>query len=346
MNKLATYCAFVLTCARPLLGEVAGVGEKRAAAPLPDRIPEGEVSVPVEKIADPSVLLEPTDNPLMLSPSVQAQRKAKVAEHIQPPSTTLPTQSSSNAVPSPNAIATKPSSPVPTNSPETGVADPGSMRPNPTGTAPALMPNSIDLEPTPLSQPESDSASPKTISPQEQITPTVISSSPAAPVLLRQEPNVVNVPPPPMAAQAGPSLQNIALPPTSGATPASPTAISTITVFQRRPSGGSPLSEFPSGPEVAIILAQSRFYPSRIRLKAGEKTRLVFATVNRKPAALVMEQFQVQRWVAASPVPHQPWEITRELSIDRLTEIIVEPTQGSYSFHDALSGAVGEIIVE
>lgn len=110
-------------------------------------------------------------------------------------------------------------------------------------------------------------------------------------------------------------------------------------------------STSPSGTEIAIILSRDRFYPSQIRIRAGVPTTLIFTTVNKKPAALVIEPLAVQRWIASeSPDPVEratkPAEITREINGDRATTVSFEPTKGKYGFHDALSGARGEIIVE
>jgi hypothetical protein len=114
------------------------------------------------------------------------------------------------------------------------------------------------------------------------------------------------------------------------------------------------LPEFADGADISIILVNNRFYPSTIRLRGGSTARLLFTTVNRKPAALVMERLQVQRWIGRedrppmgiSEVEHAKWELTREVGMDRITEIVIHPTDGTYTFHDALSGATGEIIVE
>jgi hypothetical protein len=109
---------------------------------------------------------------------------------------------------------------------------------------------------------------------------------------------------------------------------------------------------FPSGPEVSVILAENRFYPSKIRLREGEPIRLVFTTVNPKPAALILEGLGMQRWLKQNMPPSSSeeararWEVTREIASDRLTEIVLEPQPGTYTFHDALSGATGEITVE
>lgn len=104
------------------------------------------------------------------------------------------------------------------------------------------------------------------------------------------------------------------------------------------------------GAEVAVILNRSQFTPSVIRLRPGLRTRLVFATVNPKPGALVVEGFNLQRWVPNQEPSTQRsperLEIEREVSAERVTEVIFDPVVGTFPFHDALSGARGEIIVE
>lgn len=110
-------------------------------------------------------------------------------------------------------------------------------------------------------------------------------------------------------------------------------------------------SPFPITPEVAIILSHHRFHPEKVRLKKGIQTRLIFTTLNKRPAALIIERLDLQRWLAKDPPPANvlekaQWEVNREISTDRMTEIIIEPEKGEYSFHDALTGAKGEIIVE
>ncbi len=106
----------------------------------------------------------------------------------------------------------------------------------------------------------------------------------------------------------------------------------------------------PDGSEVAIILSRDRFFPSQIRIRAGMPTTLVFTTVNKKPAALVIERAAGQRSLASAEPSldraTQPTEITRELGNDRVTTISFDPAQGKYGFHDALGAARGEIIVE
>lgn len=104
------------------------------------------------------------------------------------------------------------------------------------------------------------------------------------------------------------------------------------------------------GAEVAVVLTQDHFLPARIHLKEGQPTRLVFTTVNKKPAALVIESLQVQEWVGREPASQVSGnsldEINREISSSRVTEVVLEPRRGRYVFHDAISGARGEIWVE
>lgn len=114
---------------------------------------------------------------------------------------------------------------------------------------------------------------------------------------------------------------------------------------------GGALPELPIEPEVAIILSAQRFFPARIRLKEGQSTRLLFTSLNARPAALVIEQLQVQRWIASEKgsnagLGRMPAEILREIGNNRMTEVTLQPQRGNYTFHDALSGAVGEIVVE
>jgi len=114
---------------------------------------------------------------------------------------------------------------------------------------------------------------------------------------------------------------------------------------------GALLPELPIEPEVAVILSAKRFFPARIRLKEGQSTRLLFTSLNPRPAALVIEQLQVQRWIASEKgqsagLGRVPAEILREIGNNRMTEILLQPQRGTYTFHDALSGAVGEIVVE
>ena len=98
-----------------------------------------------------------------------------------------------------------------------------------------------------------------------------------------------------------------------------------------------------------MVLSQDRFVPSKVRLREGQPTRLIFTTVNRKPAALVIESLHVQQWLAREPAEADSTsdtEVTRELSSNRVTEVMLDPRRGRYIFHDAISGATGEISVE
>ena len=75
--------------------------------------------------------------------------------------------------------------------------------------------------------------------------------------------------------------------------------------------------------------------------------------MNRKPAALIIERLQIQKWVAKDDHPVEMselerarWEMNRELATSRITEIMLNPANGYYTFHDALTGAHGDILVE
>jgi len=104
--------------------------------------------------------------------------------------------------------------------------------------------------------------------------------------------------------------------------------------------------------DVSIILTSNQFFPSRIRLRDGQRIRLLFTTTNPKPAALVIERLQIQKWIAGTSdepkrqVANFQLEINRELSPQRIAEVVLEPKLGVYEFHDAISGAAGEIVVE
>jgi hypothetical protein len=50
-------------------------------------------------------------------------------------------------------------------------------------------------------------------------------------------------------------------------------------------------------PEISIILSDNRFYPSKIHLHDGQKVRLIFTTLNPKPAALMVETLNIQKWI-------------------------------------------------
>ncbi len=110
----------------------------------------------------------------------------------------------------------------------------------------------------------------------------------------------------------------------------------TPALAQGENSGGTPQ------PEVSVILAKDRFYPAEVRLKPGVPVTLVFSSVNKKPAALILENTSA----AGSIASDSPNEITREVSSENATFVSFEPTVGKYKFHDALGAARGEIIVE
>jgi len=112
--------------------------------------------------------------------------------------------------------------------------------------------------------------------------------------------------------------------------------------------------EAPAVPEISVILANKQFFPARIRIREGTQTKLYFTTTNERPAAIVVERNQIQRWVAKeggqpnapSELERAKFEATREVSKQRVTEIMLDPKRGTYSFHDVISGAKGQITVE
>ncbi len=130
----------------------------------------------------------------------------------------------------------------------------------------------------------------------------------------------------------------------------------------RRPASALPANgiklgipgEAPAAAEVSVILMDKQFFPSKIKLKEGVQSRLYFTTTNDKAAALVIEELQIQRWVAKegektaplSELERAKMEATKEVSKDKITEIPLEPRRGTFIFHDLISGAKGQIVVE
>jgi hypothetical protein len=105
--------------------------------------------------------------------------------------------------------------------------------------------------------------------------------------------------------------------------------------------------------DFSIILSNNEFYPSKVILKAGSNIRLLFTTTNRKSSALVIEKLNIQRWVSSEPdnnkkneLDRSKFEVNKELSFNRVTEIEFDPKPGVYGFHDVITGASGEISVE
>lgn len=170
------------------------------------------------------------------------------------------------------------------------------------------------------------------------------------PLLSAANSQTIVTPPPPPQAQtplnfspvlAGAGLGAIAPPQPAATTQILPVPSSTA------------MAPLAGVPDIAVILSNNQFFPSKIRLKEGMQTRLIFTTLNKKPAALVIERLQIQRWIAKEGEP-QPkselersrLEINRELVSTKVTEIVLDPKAGTYSFHDAITGASGEINVE
>jgi hypothetical protein len=214
----------------------------------------------------------------------------------------------------------------------------------PSSAAPAQVPDPNDvlfIAPTqantspPASTPPSQAAAatPKSALPQA-VTPTLAGAQ-TLPFVLAPS---YFAPPPPLPAATTPAVS----------VPPSPPVI-TEKIAQQ----STPMVPMPGVPDVAVILANNQFYPSRIKLRDGMQTRLIFATINKRPAALVFERLQIQRWIAKEEGAQAPtendrirFEATREVTSSRITEIVLEPKRGIYSFHDAMTGATGEIIVE
>lgn len=116
-------------------------------------------------------------------------------------------------------------------------------------------------------------------------------------------------------------------------------------------------SILPAAPEVSIILSGKQFVPSFVRLKSGHRSKLFVTSIGKKPSAIVIERLSVQRWVAqhdaifsgANTRESSKTEgeaINREINSTKITEIVLDAKPGTYSFHDPLSGARGEIIIE
>lgn len=144
-------------------------------------------------------------------------------------------------------------------------------------------------------------------------------------------------------------------------TPAAPgpTAMESITrltasvdAAQQEQATAQDKPSLPAAAEAAVILSRNQFYPSRITVPNGTRVRIWFTTVETRPAALVVEGLKMQRWIAsdsnsnfAGGAPGY-FELQRELTRERVTEITLQPNTGTYPFFDALSGARGEIVVE
>lgn len=162
------------------------------------------------------------------------------------------------------------------------------------------------------------------------VAPSSVPIPQVSPVLIPPQPQLAGVPAPAAPAPVMPA-----------------TAVPTIS---RQVPETTVMPPLPGVPDVAIILAGKQFFPSRVRLKDGVATRLIFSTVNRKPAALVIERLQIQRWIAkeaeAGDTKNRKWEVTREVSSAKTIDITLDPKAGVYSFYDAISGASGEIEVE
>jgi hypothetical protein len=179
---------------------------------------------------------------------------------------------------------------------------------------------------------------------------TAASSKPAKPAAAEVE-------------NSAPSAQ--AAPPDLAAVPADTVtqveeAPSVMEALFRQPASNSESAEagteakptLPAAAEAAVILSRNQFYPSRINVPQGTRVRIWFTTVEPRPAALVVEGLKMQRWIASEnnsvTSGNSPgyFELQREVTRERVTEITLQPSAGTYPFFDALSGARGEIVVE
>lgn len=166
---------------------------------------------------------------------------------------------------------------------------------------------------------------PEVISEPEKLE--VQSLLPPVPVISKPEPAIiVAVPEPvPAPAPAPATVSEPALPPT----PSKPNSELTVV------SGVN---------DISIIFSNKEFYPSQIRMKKTSKTRLIFTTTEKKPAALVFEKQKITRWLASESASLGPEY--RELNPSKISEIRFDAEPGVYRFYDAISGASGEIEVE
>jgi hypothetical protein len=203
------------------------------------------------------------------------------------------------------------------------------------------------------------------ITPVTPVTPTTTTAvllSPPAPPTMVAENNITPTPTPAPPTMAAPTMQPPATPaqplptiqaiqktnlmPAQQLAPTAPPQPTAVTKPQYKVCQG----DLPYSPEVAVVLSNDKFFPSRVKLFEGQPARLIFATTNRKPAALIIERLKFQRWIAKEPKLSSPesgkFELNRELVTNRVTEVTFEPKRGSYTFHDAVSGASGEILVE
>ncbi|MBI4403243.1 MAG: hypothetical protein HY537_03740, partial [Deltaproteobacteria bacterium] len=75
--------------------------------------------------------------------------------------------------------------------------------------------------------------------------------------------------------------------------PAEPTQVAKTSPEQKPKADGKSDTLLPAATEIAIVLEGNHFHPSKVRLKEGIQSRLVFVTLNRKAAALIIEKLMV-----------------------------------------------------
>lgn len=152
-----------------------------------------------------------------------------------------------------------------------------------------------------------------------------------------------------------PATSNMMPDPSEALMPPAQSAVQALTAVPQAPTSNTPPNTeivLPAAAEAAVILSHNRFYPNKIQMPAGTKVRIWFTTVESKPAALIVEGLKMQRWIASENSSLTPstapdyFELQREVTRERVTEITLEPSAGTYPFFDALSGARGEIVVQ
>ncbi len=101
--------------------------------------------------------------------------------------------------------------------------------------------------------------------------------------------------------------------------------------------------------ELAVILQNGHFIPSKIRLREGLETKLILTNLERKPAALLVEAIALDQWLVrnkTSTVERHKNVVQKELLTGQLVEVSYAFKKGEYVFQDPISGAYGQIRVE
>ena len=180
---------------------------------------------------------------------------------------------------------------------------------------------------------------PEVISEPEKLE--VQSLLPPVPVISKPEPATIVAVPEPVPAPVPAPAPKVEPVIASLPTPA-PASEPTLPPAPSKPN--SELTVVSGVNDISIIFSNKEFYPSQIRMKKTSKTRLIFTTTEKKPAALVFEKQKITRWLASESASLGPEY--RELNPSKISEIRFDAEPGVYRFYDAISGASGEIEVE